>query len=207
MKELTKGRLIELFDEWTAMARRDYKWGDKDFYEVLLHSGRRLELHSCNKHLLTEADYKVKLGGFLNARLYDDGFTVHSELNDIYNRTPLRSIPRPDLTIHRIGDQNDVFCSMTAIRESVGAILEVKGASFLNPTYDLDMGHVREDVEKLATCLHEEVPLSAIRCLIILDEACQLGMQDFTGLERDIRLGEVLVLSNNDALSGLRNLA
>jgi len=195
--KITDKNLIELFEEFRdEHLFSKYRFGNHsaEFYTQLRkHLAENKERNGCNQFLETEADYKIKLGGFLEQRLLSSGFTVHSEMETIYNDGG-----KPDLTVHEVKAGEPGLWMNNLIRaESLRCVIELKGANVLDPNYifsDKVKQNVRHDLIKLSS-LSAEV----LKCLVILDEANGIKSEKLIK-HFDLIEGKILILSNNPDL-------
>lgn len=201
------GRLFARFCSERLVGR--YGYGDERSVSHL----PEMTNYGCNPFLETEADYQVKLGGFLDENLLGDGLTVHAEMNRIYGGE--YKAQRPDLTIHS-------SCAGTpwlTDEDRIGSlrwVIEIKAANIKDP-YD---GFLRKDNNVLSDITKLEaigrMYPSVDRCLMFFDEALRVGKPCPKRGSRDVNqqradeliaklkekaaAGAILILSNNSKL-------
>jgi len=196
--------LSEVFADFcNQVLLQKYHFGDEQHYEQIREP---LENNGCNPFIETEADYKIKLGSFLENRLWTNGITVHSEMARIYKH-PKFSHSRPDLTLHIKSKDWLKECDR---EQSLKCVIELKGANVLDPyaafkpsTYH----NISYDISKLGS-----LPSILIRCLVFLDEALRVGKpcnrisedggkQYIENFITEATRAGVIVLSNNPLLN------
>jgi hypothetical protein len=185
--------ITNAFGDWVERIRHDYGVGDPELY-----SGVPADTfhRSLNPFLKTEADLRVKFGGFLEEYLLSRAegrtFTVHAEML-VYPDS--RSFA--DLTVHEVRasklwkDEK----GPDSVMGSLKGVIEVKYANFQDPDWyfdDLKKNSVFKDLERLAT-----LGPGIARVMLIFDEGSKVSGKNVERVKNLSRANDILILSNN----------
>jgi len=180
--------ICKIFNDWI---NRNVSWYMEDFAYPDEVSG--LHHKSLNPFLKTEDDIKVKFGGFLEDNLLPLGYTVHSEITEIYKHTS----SRPDLTIHKVNKNEGLWLhyNPNPAIETLRGVIEIKYNNYCCTNYESSFNQIKKDIDKL-----KEFDENILKFMLVFDEGETIKDSNISCINTLANDNDVWILSNNSKL-------
>jgi hypothetical protein len=175
--------LHTIFQEFIELCTSKYYLNDPLLYQLKT----KPERDCLNPYFISESDVELKFGAFLESKIVEHKFCVHSQLR-IYQALP-KAIA--DLSIHKLVNHS-LWTTNDALFNSLIAVIEVKYANFVNPDFDFDCGNVAKDILNLSS-----LKSGIGRYLLIMDEGCKISPKLVKNTRDEAIKYQIEILSNN----------
>jgi len=183
--------ITESFHKWENILR-GYRIGDKQFYDQIQDSG---DQYCINAYIKTEADVKVKFGGFLELEIFQkyggkpDDTTVHSEMALYDSKTD-----KADLSLHQVKPSR-IYLNRSDVLLSTRAVIEIKLVNFKQPRWG-EEGLIKDILkfDRLDPLINDKFDI--IKVFMVIDEGLRMNEEIWSRINTEAKIRNVLVLSN-----------
>lgn len=180
------------FNEWYEKYLKPYGIGDEELYGIK-HSDLG-DQNSLNAYIKTEADVKVKFGGFLELFIIDnfggkpDDLTILSEMK-VYSS----NYDSCDLAVFHVSNKR-LILNDCEIKKNARAVIEIKYNNHVHPR--AIENEIIKDIKKFRN-LANDVSKEVIKIVLIIDESNRMEYEFISDAVSSAQKENVLLLSNN----------